>query len=609
MAKGDVTMVFDADTAKSVQAILQMRDKLISLASTTRDFGDSGPGALNAIADAAAKAGQGISNTLGTVAGVAISVAGAVEALNGTVDNFLDQMDQRADKLLKKTLDLNSSLASAGQGESAPEVRKQLDALAANGVGGVPVDPDVANRMFAAVSNQLGDKISAQQKIEATKTGLFGIGAKLDENAATQLAIDYGKLDAFRKPGMGMEKIGDDQLQEYASQLQAAYPEGIPDQVLRFLSRAKNKDAAMKAAIAAPQVYEGGRAINSVLTTAEESIDRDKVLEAEIKLVEAHKGNANIEGLPESVIQKARADVAAEIKKNPSERREILKASRGEDHFSQEEATLLRLNAIAPDDRLDAVLNDPSLLPPADQAVARNLRSGESQIPKIPSLKSQVEWWRQNSDPVTFEAEQNRLQSIVSNQIDQANAPRALYEKDIISDIQNTFKKEHPTLDNVGLGKALGFGAGATYFLLDRVLPTVNRELGIGQNPPPANEDSAAAQQQRAELEAGLAQGWSSRHAIARRPDPEALPDVEFEDELGAAWAKKHPHAVQAPATRPSAGPDHSASFAQMISGIQSLGQILQQQTATLANKLAQTNSLLQQRQNTALANNNAGQQ
>jgi hypothetical protein len=302
----------------------------------------------------------------------------------------------------------------------------------------------------------------------------MGIGAELDETQATNLGIDYAKLDVFRRPGMGMEKVGDENLQHYAMQLQAAYGASVPDQALRLLSRATNKDEAMKLILAAPHVYEGGRAINSMLTAAEETIPRERVLESERKLLEAHKGNAAAAALPEPVLEQARRDIAAEEKENPRERAEIERAKRtGEDKFTDEDARILRMSHIAPEQRLDAVINDPSLLPAADQLEARNLGKGAAQVPQIPSLQSQIDWWDQNADPETRAAEENRQAEIQQQRVDTIKDVQFAREQAILKSAHADFEKNHPLLQLMQVGALMDWAREFDMFAIDNIGPAL----------------------------------------------------------------------------------------------------------------------------------------
>lgn len=258
MAKGDVTLKFDANTAAFVQNIMKAHEAAMAAADSTRKLGESGVTAGERMAESF----MHVAKHLGAITtGVGAAVA-AIELVKGTAENMLERTQQRAELFVARARSLNQALAAAGQGGETSGIRQQIEGMAGQDINGERFSQKRITEMFAGVSGAMGTKISAADKLAATRVGLEAVTSGMSDEAANQVAINYARLNRERG-GAGGEDLKD---QAYTAEIYK--PEGFSERDLRFVSRSKNKEQAMRLLFAASQSEESGKALMSLQTHA-----------------------------------------------------------------------------------------------------------------------------------------------------------------------------------------------------------------------------------------------------------------------------------------------------------------------------------------------------
>lgn len=423
MAKGDVTMKFDAQTAQFVQAVMQARASLEATADTARKtgtevtkVGDSlrkmGEDARKSFRDAETDADR-LASKIQTVASAAASATSslstmAVAAAGAVASNQQTRIQQRADSFTNRTQALDSALAASGQGYTAGAIRQQLDGI--NMIGRRAVDPDEAVKLFANISRSMGSRVSSQQVLNATKVALLGEAGHMDTDAASQLGENYAYLEKERRPGGGFEGAAQTEIEDYAFALTTGRAGGISDRDRRFLSRAKDKRQAIGMLLAAGQSDESARGLTSIQTMAEEGVDPARILE--------------IQGY----------DKQGKLRHRPN----IVPGS--------EEERLLRVNQVIKSggDLTAAVMADPTLAPPAERTAIQNLNRGAATASRISSFRGNVTATSGFEDFASM-LERDRYESDVDkkNQLRRGEEASRKYENDK-QRAETVFRREHP---------------------------------------------------------------------------------------------------------------------------------------------------------------------
>lgn len=400
MAKGDVILKFDAQTATFIQNVLKSRQELLAMASDARKMGDDVANAGDKASRAMSKtdsAAEALAGKFKSVAGAAALAAAAIATATGAADNFNARQEAKAAEALRKTQTVDSVLAAQGRSSDAPGVRLSLDKYA---------NPTEAVNAFVAIGSELGNKISIDDQKKAVETYEAGRVAHLDDAKAIELGKNFGHLARERRPGGGFEGYSDEQLQDMAYKVTVNAPGGLTDRDLRFFARAKDKEQALGVLFAAKQSDENARGLTSIQTAADQDFP------------------------PE------------ELRRLRREQRENPEAKR-----------MLRLSEIPKDDRLAAMLQDPSLAPQSERLALKNLAEGAKRVPHVDSLRDVM---HAEVDHATYLADQNRQAAAQEAQNLARGATKAETRELTKRLVRAKIEREHPIFSLVpGLSAAV----------------------------------------------------------------------------------------------------------------------------------------------------------
>jgi hypothetical protein len=368
MAKGDVTLKFDAQTAAFVQAVEAAREKIEALGNTAHKTHS-----------AFSKMGEGVTELATKVTGLYSALGLAEQGMEGLkkgVEEYFKVREERTNTLTAQTQTVNGALAASRQMGSMGEVRQGLEAM--KSIGGMVVNPEDRNKLFASIS-AASPYASAQDKLAATRAALLGESGGMDTATATQLGSTFAVLSRERRKGGAFEGKTDEELQDLAY----AHPEGIEGRNLTFFNRAKDKNQALQLISAASRSGEAAKALIAIQQAGEEDFDPGKVakLQHEIR----HAGH------------KATEDQKRELK----------------------------LAQLHPEERIAAMLNDETLVAPNQRAAMRDLKAQMGQLPGRMSLSGDVRRIMGSEDEQSRLTRQRRNQDNITAQMDEVNAEQS----------------------------------------------------------------------------------------------------------------------------------------------------------------------------------------
>lgn len=409
MAKGDVTLRFDGQTAAFVQAIVAAREKLEAAADSARKFGKDAVKAGDEAESGFKKAADSAMELAVSISGVSTATDAmekGIEAVKDGFEEYFEKMKQKAEALLGSVEKLNTALGASGQATQAPGVRAALDKITV--AGGRLTSPEQVTGDYSAIKRAVGNRSTAQDTLEATRVAETGRAANLDDEAAQRLGINYAQLARERRPGGAFDGYSNDQLADLAYKVTVNMPMGLSDKDLRFFARSRDKNQALNLLFAAGQSDESSKALLSLQNASEAEIAPGKVAELE-KLKHQHR-------------RKFDAD--------------------------PENERLLRLSTIAPQDRIQAMLNDPTLAPAESRLAIKSLNEGAGRIPPTRTLQGEIAAQGESQDAAGLLADLNtNVTNFEAQTVDQGKeaAARSEVRKRVI---EARLHRLHPAVPN-----------------------------------------------------------------------------------------------------------------------------------------------------------------
>ena len=338
MAKGDVTMRFDADTARFISAINGARLALEAAGVKSREFADSSTKDADAIAKAFTSMGKSMAGSLIGFTTAAGAVAAGVDLILSAVNNRIKQVEDRADKFLGRTRTLDDSLNDAGQGASIPVIRSKIKDLSKTQFENKSYTVESLNNMYARISSSLGEKATPEEKFDALKSATVAQDTgRLSDEAAMAYAVNYANIKR-QSPNTGKTgSILDREVVNQAYSFTVNRPNDplMNPNELQFLSRSKDKTMAMSMLQAAVQKDEKTRGLAAIESAGYDHIDTGEI------------------------------------------RKIILKQKRQPREFTEEDRRILALSKFQQGpERMSAVMEDPALAPVASRLAVNNLIKG-----------------------------------------------------------------------------------------------------------------------------------------------------------------------------------------------------------------------------------------
>lgn len=398
MPKGDVTLKFDGETAKLVQEILKLKSAMDATAKSTEKLGEAADHAGSKLEHVFETIGEGAQDVLKDVVGIGSAVAGivaGVEVAKTAWETNMQRMETRAEGLLIKIRDVNTALGNSGQAEATPEVFEKLNDLTY--VGGKLVNPREATTLFNGISSGVGGLVSPEDKFSATVAALMARAGDMDMTGAQNLGLNFANLSRERRPGGAFEGFSDEKLQDLARDLTVDRNAPLGERELRYLFRSKDKGQAVQLLRAAGRSSENGRTLTQILTASMEHISPHE--------------------------------------KDPNKR---------------------RLMAIPEDERMSAILRDPSLVDGMEKLGVENLRRGAAQVSRLPSLSAVAKSRSGATDPVS---QAIHTKETVDAFVEQGRKGKeeADHERLQIWELREAiFKKKHPYWSLIPLATTVG---------------------------------------------------------------------------------------------------------------------------------------------------------
>lgn len=258
MAKGDVTLKFDANTAEFIQKVVAARTVLDDTAKKARNAADDFKKAGDHASEFANKASEGVME-IAKLASLPVSIMGAVDLTLKAVENRIELAQERAKELLSRSATFDTAMYTLGTTRQSRGIRERLGELASKSYGGIKVDDGQVERLFAQIVAQVGPRASVDQFVSATKTALGAIGA----NANTSQAVEAGAGSAVLQSLM--PNLSEDEADRMSRFMQLNAPGVLQDpKILGAIATSKDKMSAARFFASGYQEFQGAKRIKPI---------------------------------------------------------------------------------------------------------------------------------------------------------------------------------------------------------------------------------------------------------------------------------------------------------------------------------------------------------
>ena len=341
MAKGDVTMTFDADTAQAVQSIMAMRDHLISLANPTRKLGDEAKEAeskYRELFDTIKESAHEAAGELGLVTSVAAGVGAAVGAIMEGVEKHMEQVEERAKGLLDRNQSVVQALAASGQqGPGAAD--RVTDAISHQSgntyAGGQVFDVAQRTRLFSGISSAVKTSAGVDDKIGAIEDAASGMAGGESEEFAIQRAANALLLKSLAGLSTG-------EAQRDARDLT---PDTglLSEQQTTLMGSMADKGQAVNLIRLLARGGESAKALRPVIESAQREIAPEALDKLRLKIGNASVTDPLLDLLPDTMVDQDRTF---------AQQKQAEKTAEEEAHLASERADRQQKDALA--DRAEA---------------------------------------------------------------------------------------------------------------------------------------------------------------------------------------------------------------------------------------------------------------
>ncbi len=288
-AKGDVLLRFGAEDAGQAAAIKAFQKGIEDSADSARKMAATVAKSGDSIAGMGTSVTKALSSLTSLAAGYAVVTKG-IELASEALAGYQKQQDEKSKGFVDQNKSLSTALANTGHIGNFTQANNQIDSIQTNAfdkAGKTAMMVDAIQRTKGEFSQEeYGKALGASVKYGetgATNTGAFG---------ATRLQL--GKAAGMK--GSGWEKIDDKGLDEMTASVMSRNPEGLSDQDLKFLYRAKNKDlafAGISALRASSETDKGGQKLME-LAGATPSKEEEKKWKIDKQLSEEERAKKRI---------------------------------------------------------------------------------------------------------------------------------------------------------------------------------------------------------------------------------------------------------------------------------------------------------------------------
>jgi len=274
MAKGDVTLRFDANTAEFIQRVMAARSALDETAKKARETGEAVKKAGDHADDFGRKIAHGVKELAGLLA-IPTTVMGGLELTMQAVERRLALAEARAKALAVRSATWDSAMFALGTTGQSKDIRGQLEELTKSKYSGVKFDAKDVESMFAQVVTSVGPRATPNQFIAATRTALGASGAGANVQQAVQAGSAMAVIQAL------MPGIGEDEADELARFMQLNAPDVLQNEkILGTIATSKDKMGTARFFASGYQNFQGAKRIKplSDWVEAHPGMDYEKIL-------------------------------------------------------------------------------------------------------------------------------------------------------------------------------------------------------------------------------------------------------------------------------------------------------------------------------------------
>lgn len=260
MAKGDVVLKFDAQTAEFIQKVMAARSALDETAKTARSTGE----AVAKTGDSTKRYTEKMADfTLGLVklAAVPTTLMGVVELAMQAAERRVQRLEQRADAVAARSSSMSSTVYSLGAEKDRDKINAGIESMAGRKYGQSTFSPATAETLFKAIRTGAGDNADVSRTMAATAEGLRAMGSGADEQQAAELGTGIVNLMSL-VPGMGAEEAAN-----LSHESLVLAPGLLRDKAsIRLIARAKDRRQMLKMLIAAERAEVPPKTLATIQT-------------------------------------------------------------------------------------------------------------------------------------------------------------------------------------------------------------------------------------------------------------------------------------------------------------------------------------------------------
>ncbi len=248
-----VTMQFDAQTQTFIANVLKAKEALEATAVKARESGE-------AIAKSGDKSASAFSGMQGSVAGLVGSYVGlgaGVAAFGKIASDTFEDLNRKAATYSDRMATIGKTLSNAGQASEFTKVKESLLKLADGAV-----NPDGGAKLFAGISDRVGAKFSADDKLSAFEQSIRAKRAGFSEDRLPEFGEEFLHMKkTMRDAGQNLTNAD---VGNATRLLLQNKPGGVSDKEHKLMAEMKNKDVAANVLLAAAKANEPAKALGVI---------------------------------------------------------------------------------------------------------------------------------------------------------------------------------------------------------------------------------------------------------------------------------------------------------------------------------------------------------
>lgn len=273
MAKGDVVLKFDANTAEYIQRVMAARSALDETAKKARETGEAVKKAGDHVDDFGRKISHGVKELAGLLA-IPTTVMGALDLTMQAVEKRIARAEERARTLNQRSATFDQAMYTLGTGRQTREIRDRVGSLSGK-YAGLDVDDDKLESLFSQIVSGVGRRATVDQFMTGTRSAAIALGMGASDAAAVQTGSAATILQSLM-PGMDA-----DQADAIARFMQLNAPDVLQNEkILGTIATSKDKMGTARFFASGYQNFQGAKRIKPLSDFVEShpGMDYDKIL-------------------------------------------------------------------------------------------------------------------------------------------------------------------------------------------------------------------------------------------------------------------------------------------------------------------------------------------